>query len=101
MIIVTVNHTLAYVSSPTISCASKKSIVLTFKNFTQAQYLSNYALTITDQHYQQAQEIINIQRAELPVVSLATDTVENSFSTVDKSPITIICNVKVALGMPP
>ena len=92
MIILTFNHTLVNVPGLAISHANDKSIILTFKNFTETQYLSNYALTITDQHYRQIHEIISIQRAELPVVSLATDTVENSFSAVDES-ITVICNV--------
>ena len=78
-IVFTTNHTSSKFPGLTIKRAAENSIILSFKNFTEALYHSDYMLTIINNAFEQNQETIDIRRAEVPVISLDTDNADIGF----------------------
>ena len=86
----TTNRAWSKVPRLAISTAANNSVILTFKNFTEAHYRSDYVLTIFDHEFQKYEEKIDLRRAEAPVISLGTDNVNIGF--VDWAKVTICQN---------
>ena len=78
-VVITINHASSEVPGLAISTAANNSVILSFKNVTEARYRSDYVLTIVNHAFQQYQEKIDIRRAEVPEISLATDNEEIGF----------------------
>ena len=86
-VVITINHATSEVPGLAISAAENNSVILSFKNITEARYRSDYVLTIINHAFQQYQEKIDLRRAEAPVISLGTDNVDTGF--VDWAKVTI------------